>query len=34
MQRWLADPDRDVHWIMRENLKKKRITGLKITAPE
>lgn len=34
MERWLADPDPDVRWIMRENLKKKRIAGLKINSPE
>ncbi len=34
MERWLADPDPDVRWIMRENLKKKRIAGLKIDARE
>ncbi len=28
MQRWLAHPDLDVQWIMRENLKKKRIAHL------
>ena len=25
MERWLACPDRDVRWILRENLKKKRL---------
>ena len=25
MEKWLAHPDRDVHWIMLENLKKKRL---------
>ena len=25
MERWFTDPDRDVQWIMRENLKKKRL---------
>jgi hypothetical protein len=34
MQRWLAHPDFDVQWIMRENLKKKRISALKISLPE
>ncbi len=28
MQRWLACPDPDVSWVMRENLKKNRIKGL------
>jgi hypothetical protein len=25
IEKWLAHPDRDVHWIMLENLKKKRL---------
>jgi hypothetical protein len=25
MEKWLADPDKDVRWIMRENLKKDRL---------
>jgi hypothetical protein len=25
MEKWLVDPDRDVHWIMKENLKKNRL---------
>lgn len=25
MERWLKSADKDVHWIMRENLKKKRL---------
>ena len=28
MQRWLANPDQDIRWIMRENLKKKRLVRL------
>ena len=28
MERWLADPDKDIRWIMRENLKKKRLARL------
>ncbi|HEY3345075.1 MAG TPA: hypothetical protein VGJ97_09125 [Anaerolineaceae bacterium] len=28
MQVWLACPDPDVAWVMKENLKKKRIAGL------
>jgi len=28
MERWLADPDQDIRWIMRENLKKKRLVRL------
>lgn len=27
LEKWLASPDPDVAWIMRENLKKKRIAG-------
>jgi len=34
MQRWLAHPDLDVRWIMRENLTKKRIASLNISSPE
>jgi hypothetical protein len=30
MERWLANPDPDAGWIMRENLKKKRIAALQI----
>lgn len=33
-ERWLADADLDVRWIMRENLKKKRIAALNIRLPE
>jgi hypothetical protein len=25
MEKWLASPDKDIQWIMRENLKKKRL---------
>jgi len=25
MEKWLASPDTDIHWIMRENLRKKRL---------
>jgi hypothetical protein len=28
MQAWLACPDPDVAWVMKENLKKKRIAGM------
>jgi len=28
MERWLANPDKDIHWIIRENLKKKRLLRL------
>jgi hypothetical protein len=28
MQAWLACPNPDVAWVMKENLKKKRIAGL------
>jgi hypothetical protein len=28
MERWLAHPDKDIRWIMRENLKKKRLLRL------
>ncbi len=31
MERWLQSPDKDIRWIMRENLKKKR---LEVAAPE
>jgi hypothetical protein len=31
MERWLADPDPDVRWLMKENLKKKRLVRV---APE
>ncbi len=27
-ERWLASPDRDVQWILRENLKKARLKRL------
>ncbi|MCU0510373.1 MAG: hypothetical protein MUC34_18760 [Anaerolineae bacterium] len=32
-ERWLAHPDLDVGWIMRENLSKKRIASLSIRIP-
>ena len=25
MERWFAETDKDIHWIMMENLKKKRL---------
>jgi hypothetical protein len=25
MEKWLANPDTDIRWIMKENLKKKRL---------
>ena len=28
MEKWLADPDKDVRWIMQENLKKNRLLRL------
>ena len=28
MERWFGDDDRDVRWIMRENLRKKRLTRM------
>jgi hypothetical protein len=28
MEKWLASPDKDVRWIMKENLKKKRLARL------
>ena len=28
MERWLGSPDRDVRWVMRENLKKNRLARL------
>ena len=28
MEKWLADPDPDIRWIMRENLKKKRLARM------
>ena len=28
MEKWLADEDKDVRWIMRENLGKARLTRL------
>ena len=28
MERWLNNLDRDVHWIMKENLKKKRLSRM------
>ena len=28
MERWLASPDPDIHWIMRENLKKNRLVKI------
>ena len=34
LQRWLAHPDLDVRWIMRENLRKKRLAAFHITLPE
>jgi hypothetical protein len=27
-EKWLADPDKDVRWIMRENLKKNRLVRM------
>jgi hypothetical protein len=28
MEKWLTNPDRDVRWIMKENLKKKRLSRM------
>jgi len=28
MEKWLASPDPDIRWIMRENLKKKRLARM------
>jgi hypothetical protein len=28
MEKWLTSPDKDIHWIMRENLKKDRLKRL------
>jgi hypothetical protein len=28
MEKWLAEPDKDIRWIMRENLKKNRLTRM------
>jgi hypothetical protein len=28
MERWLASKDRDIAWIMRENLKKNRLARM------
>jgi hypothetical protein len=28
MERWLASDDRDVRWIMRENLRKRRLARM------
>ena len=28
MERWLVSPDPDIHWIMRENLKKNRLVRM------
>jgi len=28
MEKWLADPDKDVRWIMQENLKKNRLVRI------
>ena len=28
MEKWMSFPDPDVHWIMKENLKKKRLTRM------
>jgi hypothetical protein len=28
MEKWLTSPDKDIHWIMRENLKKDRLRRL------
>ena len=34
LQRWLAHPDLDVRWGMRENLRKKRLAAFNLTLPE
>ena len=28
MEKWLASPDPDIRWIMRENLKKNRLVKM------
>ena len=28
MEKWIASPDKDIQWIMRENLKKNRLARL------
>jgi hypothetical protein len=28
MEKWSTDPDKDIHWIMKENLKKTRLTRM------
>jgi hypothetical protein len=28
MEKWLADPDKDVRWIMQQNLKKNRLVRM------
>jgi len=28
MEKWLASPDKDIQWIMRENLKKNRLSRM------
>jgi hypothetical protein len=28
MEKWLASQDKDIHWIMKENLKKKRLSRM------
>jgi hypothetical protein len=28
MEKWLSSPDKDVHWIMSENLKKNRLVRM------
>jgi len=34
LQRWLAHPDPDVRWVMRENLRKKRLAAFHLSLPE
>jgi hypothetical protein len=28
MEKWLANPDSDIHWIMRQNLQKNRLVRM------
>ena len=28
MEKWSTDPDKDIHWIMKENLKKTRLARM------
>jgi len=28
MEKWMANPDKDIRWIMKENLKKRRLVRM------